>query len=131
MAYFIRGQANTPKNPQLQLFIVSAMDKMLDCSVVGFRVLRIINVEDKYHYSRQDYEKIQVFPSRGVRYINTDSPFDAEVDPGHKMGTGHYYAPWTAGQALVPGEYAIIWEWKVNSDQPYRRTAQSFAVREA
>lgn len=130
MAVFTRGEQNSPTKPQLQLFIVNEVTKPLDCDVVGFRILSIRDDQAKYYYSMQQFDKIQVYPSKGIKYIDTANLHTDAETPGHKLGKGNYYAPWTAAGDMLVGEYAIVWEWKVNAEQPFRRTAQSFAVKE-
>ena len=130
MAVFILGEANLPENPKLQIFLADGGMDAVDAHTVGFRVVDISTAQRKCYYATQDLVNIQVFPAKGTSYIDVTNLYTDPVTPGHKIGPGNYYAPWTASGLFRPGEYAIIWEWKSTATDPFRRIAQSFCVKE-
>jgi len=130
MAIFSRGESNDPANPLLQLFIIDGHDDPIDAAYVGFRILDISTEQAKCHYANQDFNKIQVYPNRGPKYIDVNHLY-TDTPAGHKLGTGNYYAPWTANPTLRVGDYMIIWEWKLGAGNPFRMTRQPFSVKEA
>jgi hypothetical protein len=129
VAVFVRGEANDPTDPKLQLFLIDATNQPIDASHVGFRILNITNEKNKCLYANQDFPKIQVYPSQGPQFINV-TDLTTAPEPGHKISTGRYYAPWTASETLKLGEYVIIWEWRINVNSPYRVNRQSFVIKE-
>ncbi len=131
MAVFLVGEANEPVNPKLQIFLADGTLLPVEAHTLGFRVVDISTQQKKCYYASQDLDKIQVYPNKGPSYIDVTHMYDDATTPGHKIGPGNYYAPWTASGLFRPGEYAIIWEWKEDATQPFKRIAQSFSVKES
>ena len=130
MAIFSRGEPNDPLNPLLQLFIIDGNDEPINAAYVGFRIVDISTSQAKCYYANQDFNKIQVYPNKGPRFIDVSNLF-TDTPAGHKLGTGNYYAPWTASPTLRVGEFVIIWEWKLGAGNPFRINRQPFSVKEA
>jgi len=130
MAEFIHGQANIPTDPLLELYVIDENDDPIDVEYVNFRVVDITTDVNKCHYMQQNLVDIQIYPNKGGKFIDTNNLY-TDPAPGHKLSTGRYYAPWTAGAHLRTGEYVIIWEWKLSTVEPYRRTTKNFVIKEA
>lgn len=128
MAQLVRGQPNNPNAPQLQLFVIDTNDDPIDAAYVGYRILDISTQQKKCDYARQDFNKIQVYPNQGAQYLDVTNLF-TDLIPGHKLGTGNYYAPFTPNETMRVGEYVIVWEWKL-AGLPFSMTRQNFSVKE-
>lgn len=128
MAQLVRGQPNDPNNPELQLFIVDPSENLIDAQYVGFRIVDITTQKNKCDYAKQNFNRIQKYPENGPQYINVNNLYTDPI-PGHKLGTGNYYAPFTPNETMRVGEYVIIWEWKL-AGLPFSMTRQTFAIKE-
>lgn len=126
MPQLTMGQPNDPTAPQLQLFIIDGDENPIDAAYVGFRILDISSKEKKCYYAQQSFDRIQVYPSQGPKYLDVVNLYTG--DPaGHKIGTGNYYAPFTPDENLRVGEYIIVWEWQL-AGAPFSMTRESFSV---
>jgi len=130
MAIFIRGEANNPTQPKLQLFVIDGNNSAYDVQYVSFRIVDITTEKNKCHYSNMEWDKIQVYPLQGAKFLDI-SKLVTDIPPGHKIAVGNYYAPWTAEASMRVGEFAIIWEWKDYGTSPFKMTRKSFAVKES
>jgi len=137
MALLFRGQENTPENPQLHLYAF-VNETLTDTEAVNFRVYDITdNTKRTTFYSattEAQRNPLQIFPATAPDVYDLDvTNLWTDVPPGHKLNTGHYYAPWTVPEDATPGSYIILWKYRYPGDAPgvFQQAYQEFVVGQA
>ena len=139
MALLFRGETNSSTNSKLSLYTYSS-NVVTDAEAVRFRIFDLSSDANRQLFynpgsTELDLQTIQHFPATAGEYkdLDTSNLADADTNPGHKLGVGHYYAEWQVPESATPGAYAIIWEYRFVGDIAgiYKKTNLEFVVAQA
>jgi hypothetical protein len=129
MAYLYRDQASTALNPVLDVY--THFDGVLtDVYSLKFRVCDITTDANKTEYQTGDPSNVQIFPTTPGTYYSVDvvNTITSSPTPGHKISTGHYYAPFTAPTAAAFGNYVIAWVYKKDATSAEKLFQEEFVI---
>jgi len=123
MPSLARGESSSASNPVLDLYTAVGLPQVLtDVAVLRFRVFDISTPAKRA-------VPVQVFPTTAGTFFVLDP---TQADPlGHRLGVGHYFAPYTVDLAEPVGDHKIEWEFQQNSLSPIEHLEEEFFVKEA
>jgi len=122
MASIARGDSSSSTNPALQIYTaVGDPPGVIDVFSIGFRVFDISTPTKRS-------SPVQVFPA----LIGTFSPLDPVNAPptGHRLGVGHYFAPWAVPANEFIGDHRVEFQFKLDALSPYASLSCEFFVME-
>lgn len=120
MSSLTRTDSSSASNPVLDVEILDDLDDPLDVAVLEFRILDISTDTKKA-------VPVQVHPTTDGTY----EVLDPTVGPptGHRLGVGHYFAPWTVPVDEPLGDHRIEWRFKATLlDVDYETSDEEFYV---
>lgn len=115
-----RGASSTSANPVLDLF-TTVGGVLTDIAVLEFRIFDISSPAKKG-------SPVQVYPTTPGTWSALDPTQDAP--DGHRLGVGHYYAPWTVPLSEEVGDHKIEWRFKQTILSTYELSTEEFYVEE-
>lgn len=130
MAFLIReGEGSTATNPVLDLY-TNVSGILTDAFSVRFKIHDLTTQAARDAFFGGDEDSSQVFPVTPGTYFNCDVTNLATdpVTPGHKLSTGHYYAPWDPADDAPLGTYLIKWQYQQTDGGPLRTYCEEFTV---
>ena len=130
MAFLVRGTTgSTALNPVLDVFTY-VMGTLTDAASVKFRIFDLTTPANKTEYYSGNKNNVQIFPVTPGLYFPLDV-VHLSTDlgtPGHKIGTGHFYAPWAVPPAATLGNYIVEWVYKQTLNGPDQQFTEEFVV---
>lgn len=128
MAFLVQGDSSTAVNPVLDLF--TSFDNVLtDIYSLAFQIFDITTDANRNEFFQGNPNNVQVFPSPpGTKFVLDVNNLVSGIPPGHKISTGHYYAPWTAPTDANLGNYVIAWYYKRTASSPEKVYQEEFVV---
>jgi hypothetical protein len=128
VAFLVRGQASSPINPVLDLF-TSLNGVLTDVAYVAFQVFDLSTPQKQTDFYSGNENATQVFPSPpGTKFILDVNHLTTDPTPGHKLSTGHYYAPWQASAEAGVGNWVIRWYYKQLNASPEKIHTEEFTI---
>lgn len=115
MPSLARGESSTSTNQVLDLQLGT------DVAVLEFRIFDISTPAKRG-------APLQVYPP----VAGTWAALDPTLAPpaGHRLGLGHYYAPWTVPLSEAIGDHLVEWQFKETVLDPYEGASEEFYVAE-
>jgi len=128
MAYLSRGQASSATSPVLDVY-TSFNSTMTDVYSLKFKIFDISTDVKRAEYYSGNPDLVQAFPTTPGQYFTCDVVnLTTDAVPGHKLSTGHYYAPFTAPTTAEFGNYVIAWSYKRLFDTPEKVFQEEFVI---
>jgi len=130
MAFLVRGGTpSTATNPVLDLFTYVS-NNLVDAYAVKFRIFDLSNDTKKNLFFGGSKDSVQIFPTlAGSQFVLDVNHLASDLlTPGHKLSTGHYYAPWAADLTNSAGNYIIEWQYQPIINGPLRLFCEEFVV---
>lgn len=134
MALLYRGESNTQDNPKLEFYTYNN-NIITDVLELRFRIFDITDQAKRQLFyattsTETEWQTLQIFPATpgDWKVLDVENLADDPVVPGHKLGVGHYFAPWDVPEDETPGSYVIVWDYKFLGDVDYRRASTEFVV---
>ncbi len=120
MPSLARGESSTSSNLVLDLF-TSVGSVLTDVATLQYRVFDISTPTKRG-------VPVQVFPTTAGQWEDLDPTLDAPT--GHRVGVGHYYAPFVVGLGEPIGDHKIEWRFQATTLSPWDLLAEEFYVAE-
>lgn len=129
MAFLYRGQLSTAENPVLDLY-TSFNSVLIDVYQASFAIYDVSTPVKMTEYTTGTPANVQIYPAPPGSFYSIDVTRLASdpVTPGHKLETGHYYAPWTAPADVATGNYVIAWKYKASAAAVEQFHQEEFVV---
>lgn len=122
MPSLARGESSTDVSPVLDLFTaIGAPPVPTDVAELAFRIFDISTPAKRG-------APVQVFPTA----VGTFFTLDPTTAPptGHRLGVGHYFAPYTVPLDEPIGDHKVEWEFKRTVLSPAETFEEEFFVKE-
>jgi len=118
-----RGETSNAANPVLDLYThVGNPAVLTDVSTLAFRIFDITTAAKKV-------TPVQIYPLPAGTFFALDP---TQADPlGHRISTGHYFAPYTVDAAEPLGDHKIEWQFQQNPLSPIEVFSEEFTVTPA
>jgi len=122
MPSLARGESSTQGDPVLDLWTAVGNPAVLtDVALLRFRVYDISTPAKRG-------TPVQVHPGTLGDWEDLDPVNDAPT--GHRLGTGHNYAPYTVPLDEAIGDHKIVWEFQHSAVSPWETLSEEFYVAE-
>ena len=132
MAFLVKGgTGSTGSNPVLDLFTYIS-GTLVDVYSAKFKVFDISDETKKALFFGGNKNDVQVFPVVPGDYFSLDVTNLATdpITPGHKLSTGHYYAPFTPDENGPTGDFIIEWVYQQLSGGVELKFCEEFVIIE-
>lgn len=128
MAYLYQNQSSTALNPVLDVY--THFDGTLtDVYSLKFRIFDVTTDAKRLEYYSGNPNNVQIFPSTPGQYFSVDvNHLITDSPSGHKISTGHYFAPFTAPADATFGNYVIAWVYKKDVTSTEKIFQEEFVI---
>jgi hypothetical protein len=128
MAFLVQGDSSTATNPVLDLY--TSFDNILtDVYSLSFQIYDVSTDANRAAFNSNNPSTVQVYPTTPGTYFNLDvNHLTTDVPAGHKLSTGHYYAPWLVPTGSNLGNYIIAWYYQRTSISAQKTYQEEFVV---
>lgn len=131
MAYLVRETpGSTALNPVLDLYTyVNGVPQ--NAFAIRIQIFDISTEANKLEYFGGNKNVVQIFPTNPGDFFNLDVDHLTTdlAQPGHKLSTGHYFAPFdTSDTALALGDYIIEWRFTQTDGAPEKVYCEEFVL---
>lgn len=122
MPSLARGESSTQVDPVLDLWTAYGNPAVLtDVEVLEFQVYDISTPAKRGI-------PVQVWPETLGDWEQLDPTQDAPT--GHRIGVGHYFAPYTVPLDEAIGDHKIVWRWQHTVLAPFETLSEEFYITE-
>lgn len=118
-----RGEESDSTDPLFQLHLENPASTPVNPAVLEFRILDISDAAKRA-------APVQVYPALDGTWEALDPTQDVD-DGGHRIATGHFYAPWVCPVDEALGDHEIEWRYKLTAPDEYEIAFEEFYVAEA
>ena len=129
MSYIAQGETNNYANSYVIDIWTHVNGILTDVVEMSFKIFDISTATKKTEYYNGVKNNVQIYPTTpGQRQSINVSALVTDPVPGHKIGTGHYYAPWTCSTTESQGDHIIEWFFRRSSTSNERFFSEEFVV---
>ena len=130
MAFLFRGQKSDFGTPVLDVW-TTYDNQLASVEKLEFQIFDISDSAKRNEFSTGNKDLVQVYPVPGTRFTCDVVNLTTDPTPGHKVGNGHYFAPWQVPADEPSGDHVIVWYYRAFDDVgPDRIFQEEFTVLE-